>query len=85
MTGALNMDAKIIMKNNTSIQAKDTEGTAYSMMFMSTTNRLQIGYGMPDNYAVQINPMIRLSSKNYGTTLPDAGNSGRLFFKKVSS
>lgn len=85
MTGALNMDAKIIMKNNTSIQAKDTEGTAYSMMFMSTTNRLQIGYGMPDSYAVQINPMIRITSKSYGTTLPDAGLSGRLFFKKVNS
>lgn len=85
MTGILDMDAKIIMKNGIAIQGEDSEGVARHMIYLSSANRLQIGYGMPDNYCVQINPMIRLSSKNYGTTLPDAGNSGRLFFKKVSS
>ena len=84
MTGTLDMDAKIVMKNNTCIYGEDADGAECRMIHMSPTNRLQIGYDMPDGYAVQINPMIRITSNSYGTALPDAGNAGRIFFKKVS-
>ena len=82
LTGGTMSDA-IVMENGKAVKCLDTNGDAYNMMYLSSTNRLQLGYGLPDAYPVQINPYIKLSSKNFGTSLPDAGNSGRIFFKKV--
>lgn len=79
-----NMTGSLIFDNNVGIKAKDSDETEYNLMHLSADNELQLGYGLPDEYPMQINPMIKLSSNNYGTELPVAGIVGRLFFKKVT-
>ena len=79
-----NVTGALIFDNNISIKAKDVNGDAYNLIHMSPNNRLQIGYGLPDSYCVQINPFMRLSSKNYGDELPEAGTVGRIFFKRLT-
>lgn len=80
----LTISQSITLNNGNSIKAKDSNGDIYNMLYLSSNNRLQLGYGLPETHYLQINPFIRLSSKNYGATLPDAGTSGRIFFKKVN-
>lgn len=79
-----NMTGNLIFANNEGIRATDSNGENYDILRISSTDILQLGYGLPEEYPLQINPIIKLTAINYGTELPPAGLVGRIFFKKLS-
>lgn len=82
--GTLTGNTTIQKDSNPWLRLQQGDTNAYIQSFASNSvQRLSMGFGSSKSLSVDENGCLILTSAMYGTTLPSAGTTGRIFFKKV--